>query len=413
MNYQFLNVSLRVVTLATKLILILFMAKYLPPEEVGLYGLITVTVTFSIYFVGFEFYTYSTRELIGRSKNEWPKLIAAQVIFFVLLYLLVLPWISLVFIFDLIPQKFILACLVLIVLEHLSAELMRLLVAMEKPLLATMVIFIKQGLWSVCFIVVMWLYPSVRSIEFLLLFWVAGVLLGIVFGVIPLLKLGWTRYDIRPNWTWVKKGIWVAFPLLISSVSARALFTLDRFAFEAMNDLALLGVYTVFVSIASSLLAFMESGVFVFYYPKMVKAFKSRDFTTLLTTYSKLIKQSLFCLVVLAIFGCIFMTLIVGFIENKIYSENINLFYGILISILVFIVGYVFQYALYATSNDKAIVISNVFGLFVFVVILAIVNAQSTYWAVTCAVFAGSFASGLIKYSVWKKVKIDLLAGKF
>ncbi|CAN0590518.1 unnamed protein product, partial [Ectocarpus sp. 12 AP-2014] len=143
---QLLNLTLRAVTLGVKFAFILSLAVFLPPEQVGLYGLITVTVAYSIYFVGFEFYTFSTRDLVARPRAEWPRLLSSQLVFFGLMYLVILPAFSVVFFLELLPWKVMAAFIALVVLEHLSTELMRLLVAIERPLLATFTLFLKQAL---------------------------------------------------------------------------------------------------------------------------------------------------------------------------------------------------------------------------------------------------------------------------
>jgi len=381
---------------------------FLPPEEVGLYGLITVTVSYSIYFLGFEFYTYSTRDLVGRPKGEWPRLISTQVIFFCVMYLLVLPLMSLIFILGLIPWELMAGFLALVVLQHLSAELMRLLVVMEKPFLATIIIFIKQALWAVFLIIAMWLFPEARNIETLLVFWVIGVGLAVIVGVRPLLKLSWARSKIRPDWKWVRSGVLVALPLLISTVSARALFTFDRYAFEAYNGLALLGAYSVYMSIAAGLLAFMESGVFVFHYPKMMKAYKNNNAVEFSDTFKKMIKQSFHWMLALLAIMSIIVPIIFSFLSENIYSKNIGLFYAILIAMSVFLVGYILQYALYTTSRDKTIIVANISGLVVAAISAIILGQYNPYWSVTIAMIAGCAISGLIKYRYWTAVKLQL-----
>lgn len=405
MKLRLINVGLRGLTLAIKFFLIICLAVYLPPEDVGLYGLIAVTVSYSIYFVGFEFYTYSTRELVGKPKRDWPRLISTQVLFFGIMYLLVLPALSLLFLFGHLPLELLAGFLVLIVLEHLSSELMRLLVALEKPMLATVIIFIKQALWAVFFVFAMWMFPATRNIEILLIFWIFGAALGILVGVAPLLRLDWKISALSPDWRWVKRGIWVALPLLISSISARGLFTLDRYAFEALNGLALLGAYSVYMSIAAAMLSFMESGVFVFFYPRMMKAYKRGDFSEFGTAYKKMEKQAFIWMFSLLFIISSSVPIVFSAISESIYYENIFLFYGIILAVSVFLVGYIYQYALYAISADRSIVIANVAGLVVACVLVAVVGNYNSYWAVTAAMIAGCVVSGFIKYSKWKSLK--------
>src|SRR5680860_183501 len=174
MNIRLLNLGLRSLTLTVKFVFILSLAVFLPPEQVGLYGLIAVSVAYSTYFVGFEFYTYSTRDLVARPRKEWSGLLSSQMIFFLIMYLLILPAFSILFFLGMLPWSIFKAFLALVVLEHLSTELMRFLIAIERPLLATTIIFIKQALWAIFFTIAMWVDSSYRNIETLLLFWMFG-----------------------------------------------------------------------------------------------------------------------------------------------------------------------------------------------------------------------------------------------
>lgn len=408
MTIQLLNLGLRAVTLAVKFAFILALAVFLPPEEVGLYGLITVTVSYSIYFVGFEFYTFSTRDLVARPCSEWSRLLSNQLVFFGLMYVVVLPAFSIVFFLEMLPWSVMAAFIALVVLEHLSTELMRLLVAIEKPLLATLVIFIKQALWALCFAITMWLAPEFRNISDLLLFWIAGSALSILIGIGPLLKLDWRGVLTKIDWRWIRTGAMVAIPLLLSSIAVRSLFTFDRYAFEALNSLALLGAYSVYIGVASAMLSFMESGVFVFYYPRMMKAYKEQNMSEFEHAYSKLAKQSAIWLTFLMVGAAIAGVIVFPMLEETIYYDNLTLFFAIIVSMAIFIGGYVFQYGLYTTTRDKSIIVANLAGLAVAAIALVMIAQHTSYWAVTIAMTIGSGVATLLKYRKWRLTRKEL-----
>ncbi|EGN4249425.1 polysaccharide biosynthesis protein, partial [Salmonella enterica] len=64
------SVVLRGFTLLTKFIFIILLARFLQTSDLGLYGLISAAVGYGIFIVGFEFYTYSTREIINSHKGN-------------------------------------------------------------------------------------------------------------------------------------------------------------------------------------------------------------------------------------------------------------------------------------------------------------------------------------------------------
>lgn len=409
MKIRLLNLSLRALTLVVKFAFILSLAVFLPPEQVGLYGLITVTVFYSIYFVGFEFYTFSTRDLVARPRTEWPGFLSSQMVFFCLMYVVVLPASSILFWLEMLPWSVLGAFIALVVLEHLSTELMRLLVAIEKPLLATLIIFVKQALWAICFTFAMWLSPDFRNISDLLIFWVVGTFVSILVGLGPLLALDWKRAFVELNWRWVRSGIVVAIPLLVSSVAVKSMFTFDRYAFEALNGLAMLGAYSVYMGVASAMLSFMESGVFVFYYPKMMKAYKEKNMPEFELAYRKLAKQSALWLVVLMMGAVVAGIVIFPILAEPVYAENLALFGAIVVTMATFIVGYVFQYGLYTTTRDRSIIVANVVGLVLAAIILFIISQYTSYWAVTISMFIGSGVATFLKYRKWRITRKELL----
>ncbi|GGY76401.1 lipopolysaccharide biosynthesis protein [Marinobacter zhanjiangensis] len=409
MKTRLLNLSLRALTLAVKFAFILSLAVFLPPEQVGLYGLITVTVFYSIYFVGFEFYTFSTRDLVARPPSEWSRLLSSQLVFFGLMYVVVLPATSVLFWLEMLPWSVMSAFVVLVVLEHLSTELMRLLVAIEKPLLATLIIFIKQALWAICFTVAMWLNPEFRTISDLLLFWMAGTFVSILVGVGPLWMLDWKGAFSKIDWRWIKSGVVVAIPLLVSSVAVRSLFTFDRYAFEALNGLELLGAYSVYMGVASAMLSFMESGVFVFYYPRMMKAYKEDDMAAFERAYKQLARQSILWLAVLMSGAAVAGAVIFPLLEEPVYAENLLLFGAVIVAVAIFIGGYVFQYGLYTTTRDRSIIVANVAGLVIAALALFILASYTSYWAVTMSMLIGSGVATLIKYRKWIMTRKELL----
>ncbi|MFL9542837.1 hypothetical protein ACKESD_13000, partial [Acinetobacter baumannii] len=152
-----INLSIKALTLLGKFILIFYIAKYLPPQEVGIYGLLVVLVSYSLYAVGFDFYTFSTRELLHKEKEKWGSFLKAQGYLILFAYLLFLPLI-LIISSCFIDIKWLLFLFFLIILEHLNQEVMRLLIIDKKLVWANNLLFIRSGLW--CYIIIAAMYFS-------------------------------------------------------------------------------------------------------------------------------------------------------------------------------------------------------------------------------------------------------------
>ncbi|WP_394130406.1 lipopolysaccharide biosynthesis protein [Marinobacter nauticus] len=394
-NPKLLNVAIRAVTLAIRFGLIFILAIYLPPSEVGLYGLIVVTVSYALYFVGFDFYTFSTRDLLNRPAHQWGRLLFSQGVFFGGLYALMLPVSLLLFVFGLLPWWLAGWVMLLIVSEHLAQEVSRLAIAMGRPVFASLMVFFRQGIWALLFMVCMVYSESYRSLAVLLPFWAAGSVLSVLMGGLLLRSINWRNLGVE--WAWLKKGVLVALPLLIATLALRGIMTVDRFAFEVLNGPDLLGVYSLFMGMAGAVLAFMDAGVFAFLYPRMITAHNSEDLSGFLSARATLKKHTLVWSMVLVFGGAVAGPVLFSFLPNPIYFDHWPMFVGVLVSMGLFVVGMIPHYGLYAVSRDKPIIAAHLIGLLVFVLLVLVLGQTSPEWAVILAFGGASLAIGIIK----------------
>ncbi|WP_460086863.1 hypothetical protein [Pseudomonas sp. H1_B04] len=180
---RFINLNIRAATLVSKFALIFFIAKYLDAKDVGVYGLISATIGYAIYLVGFEFYNYSTREIIGSDPDLLFGYIKDQLVLYSIAYVLVAPLTVVFFSTGVISIEYIYWFGCLLVVEHLAQELNRVLVAISKQMLASVVLFVRSGVWCLLVIVVMVLSPDSRSLNLVLVLWFLGCLFALVIGL--------------------------------------------------------------------------------------------------------------------------------------------------------------------------------------------------------------------------------------
>ena len=102
-----LNLGLRGLSMLAKFLLVIYIGKYLSVEELGEYGLFITTITIAIYFLGLDFYTYNTREILAKEKVERLPLIRDQFVFHLIVYTIVLPTLLTIFAFDIIKKDYI------------------------------------------------------------------------------------------------------------------------------------------------------------------------------------------------------------------------------------------------------------------------------------------------------------------
>lgn len=385
------NVGLRGSTLASKFFLVLLLARLLEPEEVGLYGLIIVTVAYALYLLGFDFYTFTTREIIHRDRSEWGGLLKNQGAFSALLYLVFLPALSIVFYLDLLPVRLAGWFFLLLVLEHVNQELGRLLIAISKPLTASVLLFLRSGLWAFAIAALMFAWPESRSLSTVLLGWSIGGTAAALLGLISLHNLDLGGWDSKVDWTWIRKGVRVAVPLLIATLAIRGVHTVDRYWFEALVGLDTLAAYVLFMGMSTALMSFLDAGVFAFLYPALIQHWKQGSAANFCESLHRLVIQTAAITVGFAICAMFALPLILDWLDRPVYTENANLFVWLMLATVLFAVSMVPHYALYAQGKDKHLIASHLLALPVFGASTALVMPVNHVLAVPaglCVTFA-------------------------
>lgn len=366
--FRSLNLGLRSVTLASRFILIFFLARFLEPSELGLYGLVVATIAYALFFLGLDFYTYTTRELISLDVSEWGKIIKNHSALTLVLYGLFLPFFLVLFTTGKLPWSLAIWFFILLIIEHLNQELMRLMVAMSQPVMANLFLFLRQAAWVIILIPIMYLDKSMRNINAVLTFWAVGGCLALMSATVVLNKSKIAGWDQKVEWQWIRKGLKVSFPLLISTLAIRGLFTFDRYFFEELAGLDALGAYVFFFGIATAIYSFIDAGVFSFCYPRLIKAFQSKDEITFRIVMNQLTKQTLVLVVAFALCSLLLIDPLLDWLNKAIYQEKKEMFGWILLAIVFYVISMIPHYGLYAQGKDSHIIISHILGLMIFLI---------------------------------------------
>ena len=279
LSKRIVNIGLRGSTLTSRFAFVFVLAKFLEPVEVGLYGLFSATISYSIMALGFDFYTYSTREIIVAEKDDWASILRNQGIFYSITYIILIPIFILIFFFNFLPWKLFFWFFPLLALEHVAQELNRLLVAISEPIWASVILFVRQGSWAILTAIILWFFPTQRYLTFVLATWTIGVFGACLLGFLKLRKLDLSSLSRPIDWTWIKKGIKVAAPFVMATLSLRALYTFDRYWIESIGGLEVLAAYVFFVGIANTINTFLDAAVFSFTYPELIAAVGRKDVT--------------------------------------------------------------------------------------------------------------------------------------
>ncbi|WP_434153620.1 lipopolysaccharide biosynthesis protein [Pseudomonas sp. JZ134] len=354
----------------SKFLLVFILAKYLSPEELGLYGLLTAAVGYSLYFLGFDFYIYTTRELIGSEKAVWGKLIKSQCLFSMLLYCFFGPLLVLVFVGKLLPWSMFGWFFLLLVMEHWAQELNRLLIAASEQVWASLILCLRSGLWAATLALWMTFTPESRSLTTVFTFWSCGGALALILGGYKLRQMRLGGWSEPVDWRWVQTGLKIVLPLLFATLAIRAVFTLDRYFFEFLSGLQALGAYVLFIGMCSALLAFLDAGVFAFSYPRLIADWKASS-EKLFWRRMKIMSIQVAGVSMLFILASI-LTLdpLLKWTGKSIYLEYSSIFFWLLAATVLYGISMIPHYGLYSMGHDKPIIQSHIGVVTIFIVLV-------------------------------------------
>lgn len=206
------------------------------------------------------------------------------------------------------------------------------------------------------------------------------------------------------DWGWIKRGVVVSVAFLLATLSLRGIQTFDRYWLEALGGIESVGAYVLFFGVASTLLTFLDAGIFAFTYPALIKLHQSQEYSI---AHRKVNHMYVLTVVLSAGFAWVswfLLPYLLLWIDNPIYVESIDLYVWLLSAMVINALSMVPHFALYAQGCDKPIIQSHIAALFVFV---------TATWALSKSLSMMAVPIGLnlsfIVILVWKVIAYEKL----
>jgi O-antigen/teichoic acid export membrane protein len=383
---------LRGLTLSSRFLLSVLLARMLSPDGMGQYGLITAVLAFALLALGLEFYSYMYREMVPASPTRRAQIIANQAVLGTVTFLAIVLLSVLAVAAGLFPSRLAPWFLLILATEHISLEATRILIIMSRPVRAYIGVFLRGGLWVYAIAIVMFAIPSSRSVETVLLWWALGGASSIIFAAFSLRDLPWHELrDKRPDWAWIYSGLITARPFMLISGGALTITYVDRFAIDHFVGREALGVYTFFSTISIGLLS-LGASVSHQFLPKVISGYA--DGSSAYRTNVRTFFWSLFGIACgMTVLAGLAIWPLLGLFKLSTYAAYIWVFYAMLPGVLLRIMADVPSYALYAARADRRLLYCNVGSALLSILLnLILVPLFGLYGAT----LAGGVASGIL-----------------
>jgi O-antigen/teichoic acid export membrane protein len=361
-----MSVVMRAATFGARVLLVFFLAKHLDPVSMGQYGIFVVTVGYFVFLVGLDFYTYSTRQLISSPLTKQGNLLKSQAVLIGIAYLIILPPATLALARSDWPNPMVWCFPLVLVTEHINQELSRLFVTFSLPVVASVLLFIRQASWVIVIVALELLGSGPTTPDQVIVCWGLAGCAAMGFGVYRLRRLGMLGWSLPVDWGWIRRGLVVSSGFLCGTLAVRGIVTFDRYWVEDLAGIEAVAAYTLFFSIAGVVNVFLDAAIFSFAYPRIIKLVQNNLHQEAHNEIKNLLVQIIAGSACFAIVSYLLLPHILDWVGHPIYKKFSHWYPWLLMAMTVQVISKVPHYGLYALGRDRSIIFSHVFAFFAF-----------------------------------------------
>jgi O-antigen/teichoic acid export membrane protein len=382
--HQLFNAGLRLVSLASKLLLTLYMGKFLGLTEMGTYGLVAAYVAVAMPLLGMRLDYVVSREIVDAPPDTLATKMRDQAVLYGINYIVFgLAAASVLLIWpQFLDWRVLLIVALLAITENMGAVSAANFVALKRPITSTFLFFIRSALWVFPVIALGWLFPQLRTADFIFVLWLGGVILSLALTFWLWRDLPWrATLSIPVSWSWIRRSTYKALPIWIGSVAVAASANLDRFVIELNLGRDYVGILSFYGSFIVAMAALLQNGVIAYAYPRLVSFYRDGQMQAFRHEVRRMFAQALVSTAILAlIIGTLVPMLGTAFSRPE-FATYASVLWAMLLSSWLKAAGECFYCILYARHQDRPIWIGNLAAL--------AVSALATIVAVHFAGFHG------------------------
>ncbi|WP_378186037.1 polysaccharide biosynthesis C-terminal domain-containing protein [Aquimarina sp. W85] len=344
----------RISGIGARFLLTFFITKNISLQFQGEYTLISTTVTLLVIFFGLDFYVYANRLIVKKSDSEIYNL-KNSLTFYSFFYLLTLPFFYVaykIFNVDIVPFWVL---FLLIIFEHLGQEFFRYYIALKKPLLANILLFIRTGLWCLILdIGFLTLTPFKISLINIVSLWLVCAFLSCFCGFYfypNITEFFKQKIDLR----WIKKGVLVGLAMFLSTICLKIIEFSDRYLIAFFLDKKELGIYSLYFQITNVVNVMIFTMYVSFVYPDIIKGVHMKQVDELNKAKNTIFSKTFVIVGIYTVGSFAFLPLFLNYINREELYDKILIFYILIISTLFSNLSFYSHFVLVGAEKEKMI----------------------------------------------------------
>jgi O-antigen/teichoic acid export membrane protein len=374
--------ALRVGSMSAKFLLALYTARYLGLADLGIYGLLVGAATMVPWALGFGTTDWTMRQIATMPRADAAASVTTRLTLTLVVHIIGQPiaWAINAALGAPIPWPIVFAGGAILLLEHVACDANDLLLARGRAVFGAVLLFIRAGLWPLAVIAWGLVNPAARTLDWLLIGWIGGLLLTFVALAIYLIaERRWRLIALRPRW--MLRGIAGSVPLYIKDLAGSLNLYLDRFLISLFLGLELTGVYTLFWSFGNVVHNLSVASIVQPQLPRLIDS-AARGPDVFRPLERRLQIEVVVWTALLVIGAVIAMPLILPFLGKPLLSASLPVFWVILAATVLRIGADSYGFVLLALHRDTAIAVISVAGVIVSAMLnVALVPAFGLYGA--------------------------------
>jgi O-antigen/teichoic acid export membrane protein len=402
---RFGNVMVRFLSIGSRFILLIVLARFLSAAELGQYGLFLATIIFLVSLLGALFYAHTTRELMAADRDHWPSILQHAMVGWGTICLALLPIVHFSG-YELFGSTELSIWLVPVLLvEYLGHETVRVLIAIGRPITASLLMFVRMGSWVWIVIPLIWFLPELRHLGSVFATWTFAGVAALLLGWAAILRdtPAWRRVPV--DWGWLRRGFSIGLLYLVGAVASRGLFTLDRYVVEYLAGPDQLGAYVLFIGLAMTVGMVVEAAVLTFLGPRLTNAAARQDLVEFDRIYKELTWSTLALGGVSALGVAAITPWLIEWIGKPYYAESMHLLWVLLLMAWIYCAGMVLDSALFACARDATLSRSALLGLLAFAAGAALAAGVSRVSAAAYGLLLSMVVTYLYRAHDWRNAR--------
>jgi O-antigen/teichoic acid export membrane protein len=359
----FLDILIRFSTILIKGAFVFVLAKNLNAFDFGLYVAVTANIAIFQYLIAGDFSYIAHRELLA-NRIAVNQMLGSQLALFGALFIIAsLPMMVLL------PKEMsgtsILLTFVLVLLEALTSELQRHLAVLARFTHANFLLFLKSAGWMIV-LIFFWIHHAVpQTFLVVIIAWAIGLSVTLLIGLLNLISYCSGPFEIDAKL--IRNYCRLVPIILIGTLAARALFSIDRLIVEHFFGLEDVGIYGLFAGIATAFVAILDAGLLVRAYPDLVRYSMANDYNY--WRLSRRVQIEVGLLTLVAVFGYqLLVPYALTLVGKSSYIQHSNLGLILIVAYGIYSMSFPLNCKLYANGKDRRITIINIFSLLPFLI---------------------------------------------